>query len=96
MLREPTSTDTSPVTDLTENVLGLTLMSPKWTLKIGTETTTFSTSNGLLNFGNRTITSVSVEVRPRVYLGPWSSNQIAAVCCGTDCYHSRRFQFHFP
>ena len=41
----------SPVTDLTENLLGLTLMSPKWTLKMGTETTKLSTSNGVLNLG---------------------------------------------
>ena len=65
-----TLTNMSPVTDLTENVPGLTLMSPKWTLKMGTEMTTFSTLNGSLNLGKRTVTSAKVDLRLLIYFGP--------------------------
>ena len=49
---------------------------------MGTETTTFSTSNGLLNSGKRTVTSASVDLRPGVYLGPWS--QIIFLPCAVE------------
>ena len=66
----PTLTDISPVADLTENVPGLKLISPKWTLKMGTETTRFSASNGLLNLGKRIVTSARVDLRLWLYFGP--------------------------